>query len=340
MLRKTERGRNMILADKIIELRKKNGWSQEELAEKVDVTRQSVSKWEGAQSVPDLDKILKLSQIFGVSTDYLLKDTMEEEEYTQEEEPEWQGVRRVSMEEANDFLAVKEQTSGHIAYAAFACIISPICLLLLGAASEAAYGITENQAAGIGLTVLVILIAAASAVFISCGMKTKRFEYLEKEIIETEYGVSGMVRECQRQYRPVYVKNNIIGTVLCILSIVPLFAVQVFTEEDFILVITLCVTIAMAGIGSIFFIIGGIRWVSLEKLLQEGDYSRQRKSSTFPTGTISAVYWLVAAAIYLALSLPADQWKEYVMFWPVAGVLFAAVMVICSAIEQRGRRKH
>ena len=59
----------MILADKIIALRKKSGWSQEELAEKMNVTRQSVSKWEGAQAVPDLEKILLLSQLFGVSTD-------------------------------------------------------------------------------------------------------------------------------------------------------------------------------------------------------------------------------------------------------------------------------
>ena len=66
----------MILADKIIQLRKKNGWSQEELAEKLNVTRQSVSKWESAQSIPDLQKILQLSQIFEVSTDYLLKDEL------------------------------------------------------------------------------------------------------------------------------------------------------------------------------------------------------------------------------------------------------------------------
>ena len=62
----------MILADKIIDLRKKNGWSQEELAEKLQVTRQSISKWEGAQSTPDLNKILAMSQLFGVTTDYLL----------------------------------------------------------------------------------------------------------------------------------------------------------------------------------------------------------------------------------------------------------------------------
>lgn len=58
----------MILADKIIALRKKAGWSQEELAQQLGVTRQSVSKWEGAQSIPDLDKILQISRIFANNT--------------------------------------------------------------------------------------------------------------------------------------------------------------------------------------------------------------------------------------------------------------------------------
>lgn len=70
----------MIFADKLIMLRKKAGWSQEELAEQMDVTRQSVSKWEGAQSIPDIEKIIRLSELFGVSTDYLLKDEIEDME--------------------------------------------------------------------------------------------------------------------------------------------------------------------------------------------------------------------------------------------------------------------
>ena len=69
----------MILADKIIHLRKKSGWSQEELAEKLGVSRQAVSKWEGAQSIPDLERVLAMSRLFGVSTDYLLKDEQEED---------------------------------------------------------------------------------------------------------------------------------------------------------------------------------------------------------------------------------------------------------------------
>ncbi|WP_455501086.1 helix-turn-helix domain-containing protein [Gemmiger sp.] len=68
----------MTFADKLITLRKKAGWSQEKLAARLDVTRQSVSKWEGAQSLPDVDKIIQLSRLFGVTTDYLLKDEQSE----------------------------------------------------------------------------------------------------------------------------------------------------------------------------------------------------------------------------------------------------------------------
>ena len=97
----------MIFADKLIELRKKNGWSQEELAEKLSVTRQSVSKWEGAQSIPELSKILQMAQMFGVTTDYLLRDEIEAIECTEAEEWDRPALRRVSMEEADAFLRVK-----------------------------------------------------------------------------------------------------------------------------------------------------------------------------------------------------------------------------------------
>ena len=64
----------MKLAEKIMAMRKQRGWSQEELAQQLSVSRQSVSKWESGASIPDLDRIVKMSALFGVSTDYLLKD--------------------------------------------------------------------------------------------------------------------------------------------------------------------------------------------------------------------------------------------------------------------------
>ena len=63
----------MTIADRIQSLRKAKGMSQEELADKVGVSRQSVSKWESEQAAPDLDKIVIMSDIFEVTTDYLLK---------------------------------------------------------------------------------------------------------------------------------------------------------------------------------------------------------------------------------------------------------------------------
>ena len=69
----------MILGEKIVQLRKQRGWSQEELASQLGISRQSVSKWESGASIPDLDKIIKMSSLFGVTTDYLLKEEIEED---------------------------------------------------------------------------------------------------------------------------------------------------------------------------------------------------------------------------------------------------------------------
>ena len=66
----------MTFADKLIRLRKINGMSQEDLAEELGVSRQAISKWEGMLSVPDLQNVLKISELFNVTTDYLLKDNI------------------------------------------------------------------------------------------------------------------------------------------------------------------------------------------------------------------------------------------------------------------------
>ena len=268
----------MIFADKLILLRKKAGWSQEELADQMNVTRQSVSKWEGAQSVPDLEKMLRLSELFGVSTDYLLKDEIEEAEHIDSSD-DTPSLRRVSMEEANAFLSVKLRTAKTIAYAAFLCIVSPIALLILGAISESTVGVlNENIAGGIGMIVLIILVAIAAVMFISSGSKTAPFAYLEKEKFETEYGVSGMVKERKAQYKDLHTKHNIAGACLCVTALIPLFVGAIIdADNDLFLTIMLSLSFLIAGVGVICFIKTGIIWASYEKLLQEGEYSKENK---------------------------------------------------------------
>ena len=67
----------MKLSEKIVTLRKQKGWSQEELADKLNVSRQAVGKWETETALPEVDKILQMATLFDVSTDSLLKDDVQ-----------------------------------------------------------------------------------------------------------------------------------------------------------------------------------------------------------------------------------------------------------------------
>lgn len=331
----------MILANKIINLRKKNGWSQEELAEKLGVTRQSISKYEGAQSIPDLDKILKLSEIFGVTTDYLIKDELEEEEYAssqmQENESESdRSVHKVTMEMANEYLQIIDWTAGKTAFATMLCILSPIVLLMLGAMSEMPnYHISENAAAGIGICVLIVLIAIAVTIFILCGMKTKKYEYMEKEDIETAYGVSGMVKEKRDAYHSPYVTQLVIGITCCICSVIPLFGTLAVSESDFYMVSAVCMLLTLVAIGTYFIVRSAAKMNAMNQLLEEEDYTRQKKHENKKMSGPVTVYWLIATAIYLAWSFTTNDWDRTWIIWPVVGVLFPAFYAIVSGIRKK-----
>lgn len=124
----------MILGDKLYKLRKAKGWSQEELAEKLNISRQSVSKWESAASIPDLDKIVKLSELFDVSTDYLLKDEIEDmPEEPEASEPilEFQekSLRHLSFSEANSYLDLVQKVARPMSFGVALCILGPAALL-------------------------------------------------------------------------------------------------------------------------------------------------------------------------------------------------------------------
>ena len=331
----------MILADKIINLRKKNGWSQEELAEKLGVTRQSISKYEGAQSIPDLDKILKLSEIFGVTTDYLIKDELEEEEYAasqmQENESESdRSVHKVTMEMANEYLQIIDWSAGKTAFATMLCILSPIVLLMLGAMSEMPnYHISENAAAGIGICVLIVLIAIAVTIFILCGMKTKKYEFMEKEDIETVYGVSGMVKEKRDAYHSMYVTQLVIGIACCICSVIPLFGTLAVSESDFYMVSAVCMLLALVAIGTYFIVRCAAKMNAMNQLLEEEDYTRQKKHENKKMSGPVTVYWLIATAIYLARSFTTNDWDRTWIIWPVVGVLFPAFYAIVNGIRKK-----
>ena len=324
----------MILADKIIRLRKRNGWSQEELAEKMNVSRQAVSKWEGAQTIPDLDKILLLGKLFNVTTDYLLKDEIEDEEFA--DTTAESSSKRISIQDANLYLEQQKRASVQIAIATFLCILSPVTLILLGAAGEVpSLGISEKLTGTLGLVALFTFVLCAVPIFIYTGFKNEPFSFLDKNVpFELEYGVKGFVSEQIKQFRATYIRWNIIATCICIFSPLPLI-VSAFQDNDLICAIMLAVMIVLAGIGSAIFIIVGVRNGSMQKLLKEGEYTDKEKSRRGLKESVSFVYWGVLTAIYLSWSILCDSWHISWLVFAIGGILFPIVMRACNYIADK-----
>ena len=330
----------MILADKIVSLRKKAGWSQEELAEQLGVTRQSVSKWEGAQSVPDMDKVVQMSRLFGVTTDYLLKDEIEEQAAALVEESP---LRRVTMGQAADYLARRRAAAPKVAFAVLLCIVSPVTLLLLAAMSEVQrFPISGNAAAGIGLCVMLVLLAVAVSIFLRADADVRDYRFLEEEPFETEYGVTGMVRQRQQEYAETRTRYTTIGVVLCVLAAVPLFAAVCVNGSDLLYVAAVGALLVLVGIGCLFLVNAGVYSGAMEQLLEEGDYTRGQKKHHKVRGTVTTIYWLVAVAVFLVYTYgpsgngqPQYSW----IIWAVAGVLYAAVMGVVRLILRSGKNE-
>lgn len=326
----------MILADKIIDLRKKNGWSQEELAEKLCVSRQSISKWESAQSVPDMNRILALSRLFGVSTDYLLKDELEPEAISEHNAPEESTLRKVDMEEANAFLETRFQAARRIALGVMLCILSPVVLIILGAAEEAGrVALTEDQAAGIGLVILFLLIAAAVATFILSGIRLGKFDALTKEPLDTAYGVDGMVRERKEQYAPIHTRRLVLGIVLCVISAAPIFLMMALGFGGFGLEASVGLLLILVAVGVYLIVRTSIQQGGYAVLLEEGDYTRPLKEEERKNEHIAAIYWGAALVIYLAWSFLSMRWDRTWIVWPIAAVGFGVLKAILRAVRQK-----
>lgn len=329
----------MILADKIINLRKKNSWSQEELAEKLGVSRQSISKYEGAQSIPDMDKILKLSKIFGVTTDYLIKDEIEAPEFLDEDYEESK-MRKVSMEMASDYLALKEISAKNLALGVSLCIISPILLVILSQAYESLLlPVSENVVVGLSLTVLFLFIIVAVGIFVREGMTLKKYEFIESEAIDTDYGVDGMARDRMEKFHDSFVKNNIIGILLIVASVLPLFIGMIFSAEDMVMAISTAFLLALVALGVNFLLRANIPMSALKALLEEEDFTRKNKELKKKIEPFITAFWILMTAIYLGYSLVTNKWDKSWIIWPVAGVSYVLYYLILRFFLENNFKK-
>lgn len=330
----------MILADKIMNLRKQQGMSQEELAHQLGISRQSVSKWESGASIPDLDKVLKLSDLFGVSTDYLLKDELEEVSYSEssvtvEENIDSEIVKSVSIEEANAFMDLYERVSRKIGIGVVLCVLSPVVLIFMGGLSEFTnMSASEDFFAGIGVAVLLSIIAVAVGLFIKYGMQLDKYEYIEKEKLSLQYGVQGIVEKKKETYEEKFRDTILRSTLLCIFGVIPLIVGGALNLPDFLIVILVDVLLILVAIATYGFVVAGMIHSSYQMLLQQGDYDIRNKSGNKKADAWSGAYWCLVTAIFLGVSFLTKAWDMTWIIWVVAGVLYAGLCCVFSAVSK------
>lgn len=155
----------MIFSEKLLTLRKANDLTQEQLAEKLDVSRQSISKWESGQATPELEKIVAMSAIFDVTTDYLLKSS----------EIDDLSVKTDMLEKQQQMMLVREQKQHQI----FGCVLYSIAVYLVFLAvffMERFFLFELDVLGGQEIILAEFLIATAVVIFIWVKKLSKKLQ--------------------------------------------------------------------------------------------------------------------------------------------------------------------
>ena len=326
----------MKLADKIIRLRKQLGWSQEELAEKMSVSRQSVSKWESAASIPDLNKIIRLSEIFSVPTDYLLKDNVELASSMEEDRDV--PVPKVTLHEANAYMEAKEKVGRTIGTASLIFIYSVLPLLLLLSYSEMDDTVvTSDIAAGVGLVSLFLMVIVGVMAVISTLKYSRNFEKIEESEFELEYGAESILDEQAEEYQHIYTFRLAVSVGMFIFSVLPLIVSSFLSDLEWMSLLMLALLIAIVGAGVYILVPSAAKHTAYNRLLGRGDFAPYRRAETKLAEKIGAIYWPLIVAIYLGWSFITMDWHITWIVWPVAGVSFAAVMGL-AGLFAKGKR--
>ncbi len=188
----------MNFGDKLLQLRKENGLSQEALAEKLNTSRQAISKWENNQGFPETEKLLMIGNVFDVSIDYLLKESTENN--NEKEEGYY-----VSREIAEGFLLNSQKTANHvgIGFGLFALAFEPY--FILGTSSL------------LGVLLIIIIATLGIISFATLGFTQDQYTVLKKEVLLFD---SNHLKELTTRYER-FKRKQLISTIFgaCLLAI-------------------------------------------------------------------------------------------------------------------------
>ncbi|MDG1732728.1 MAG: helix-turn-helix transcriptional regulator [Thalassotalea sp.] len=323
----------MILADKIVRLRKQLGWSQEELAEKMGVSRQSVSKWESTNSIPDLNRIIMLADIFDVSTDFLLKDQYET--YNPSDEGEKSNVSQISLEQALQYVENKVKMSGLITKGVVLCVCSVMPLFFFLAMAETnRLNLTSNIAAVLGVISILIMVSIAINLFIKTNQYEDAVAEIDNKPFELAYGVHSVFIDKSQKFRVTYNRKLSVGIFMFIISFVPLMLSSIFYRGSDITLIMLIVLLLIVAIGLCIVIPVSAKYDAYNNILKDSFLNSDKSERTKRAEKLAAFYWPLLTAVFLGWSLWTMDWGTTWIVWPVGAILFVALVGLMELLNK------
>lgn len=290
----------MSFAENLQYLRAREGVTQEQLAERLDVSRQSVSKWESSASFPEMDTLLKLCDMFHTDMDTLLRGSVEQ--------------------------SLSEDTAGYDRFMTLYArkIAGGVSAIIAGAAVaalSAAGGIPDM----VGAAILLLVIAVAVVVFIASGMEEEHFR--QKHPTLPDFYTEQQKEQFHRRYI-WYIAGGVGAILLGLVLLVLVFTVLPEKEPYESYMGALFLFIVACAV--YFLIYGGM----LEDKYDIPKYNRQNnptpedKERRRRAVTACAVIMILATAIFLFAGLAYDKWDWAAIIYPVGGVLCGAAWLL------------
>lgn len=304
----------MKFGEKLQKLRKEKGMSQEELAVRLHVSRQAVSKWENDQGYPETEKMLMIGNIFSVTMDYLLKDE------GGEQLPQEQGYY-ASRECVQGYLHQEKKTTLRIAAGTLLCILSGLPILVFPKQED------------VMSIFSMIIIAMGIAIFISIAFDKDEYKILEQEPLYFEHDhLQELKKEndgLQKKYKRLIVGGLLLIFLACIIAII---SEDVLHMEEGPLDAAYLLLIAIAVY---MFIYAGTSMEAYELLVNNEEYRRKKKGERF-----SWLYYVTigcAAIVYVGLGMlfGKEAWRTG---WVIIALTWLVTYGIINGINMHGKK--
>ena len=291
----------MKFADRLRAIRKEHGISQEELAYKLKVSRQAVSKWENDQGFPEMDKLLSISKIFGVSLDYLLKDDGSVENGKTEEAGYY-----LDSDTVEKYLDTKKWRGSRIALGVAVMIFS------------LSFAIYFDHPLGSVLFFLGVAVGISILVMLSFQPKFNGYEEIEERPLTFE---PNFLRIFEKRYAVEQRKSGFLivsGIVIFVLSLIVAVLIAEYTGNDDRYIATLPI---LWGVAVGLLIQGGTIMEAINVIAKNEAHVAELRKTDNGRGWIYAIVMPLATMVFLAIGFIWNAWHPGWLVFPVASLL-------------------